>query len=106
FALEGTCPSPTPYSFPTRRSSDLCPHLAAPADSRESNLVACDVPSRLEIVQRPPQILRPHDHVVAPEARRVGIVRHESVSALEGDRKSTRLNSSHQIISYALFCLK
>src|SRR5258708_17958217 len=27
------------------------------------------------------------------------------VSAL-GDRKSTRLNSSHQIISYAVFCLK
>src|SRR5207244_10212359 len=25
---------------------------------------------------------------------------------LEGDRKSTRLNSSHQIISYAVFCLK
>src|SRR5258708_27978896 len=23
-----------------------------------------------------------------------------------GDRKSTRLNSSHQIISYAVFCLK
>src|SRR5258708_9599854 len=26
--------------------------------------------------------------------------------ALRGDRKSTRLNSSHQIISYAVFCLK
>src|SRR5258708_16650206 len=26
--------------------------------------------------------------------------------ALHGDRKSTRLNSSHQIISYAVFCLK
>src|SRR5207244_10476895 len=26
--------------------------------------------------------------------------------SLEGDRKSTRLNSSHQIISYAVFCLK
>src|SRR5258708_27701334 len=26
--------------------------------------------------------------------------------ALAGDRKSTRLNSSHQIISYAVFCLK
>src|SRR5258708_27191050 len=26
--------------------------------------------------------------------------------ALEADRKSTRLNSSHQIISYAVFCLK
>src|SRR5258708_15150683 len=25
---------------------------------------------------------------------------------LEIDRKSTRLNSSHQIISYAVFCLK
>src|SRR5947208_8093140 len=26
--------------------------------------------------------------------------------ACPGDRKSTRLNSSHQIISYAVFCLK
>src|SRR5258708_26902829 len=31
----------------------------------------------------------------APEAQAVGL-----------DRKSTRLNSSHQIISYAVFCLK
>src|SRR5207244_7435876 len=30
-------------------------------------------------------------------------VLHEGI---EGDRKSTRLNSSHQIISYAVFCLK
>src|SRR5258708_2067006 len=28
------------------------------------------------------------------------------VRVTEGDRKSTRLNSSHQIISYAVFCLK
>src|SRR5258708_16196986 len=26
--------------------------------------------------------------------------------SVSGDRKSTRLNSSHQIISYAVFCLK
>src|SRR5258708_32043781 len=26
--------------------------------------------------------------------------------SMAGDRKSTRLNSSHQIISYAVFCLK
>src|SRR5258708_27870679 len=26
--------------------------------------------------------------------------------SVTGDRKSTRLNSSHQIISYAVFCLK
>src|SRR5258708_15865411 len=28
------------------------------------------------------------------------------MTAFIGDRKSTRLNSSHQIISYAVFCLK
>src|SRR5438552_4829348 len=27
-------------------------------------------------------------------------------AVVDGDRKSTRLNSSHQIISYAVFCLK
>src|SRR5258708_29298965 len=30
----------------------------------------------------------------------------EHQARLPGDRKSTRLNSSHQIISYAVFCLK
>src|SRR5438552_11855739 len=29
-----------------------------------------------------------------------------AASDFYGDRKSTRLNSSHQIISYAVFCLK
>src|SRR5258708_26813375 len=37
-------------------------------------------------------------------------VYHEAADATMGtnalDRKSTRLNSSHQIISYAVFCLK
>src|SRR5258708_25385439 len=28
------------------------------------------------------------------------------MAVAEADRKSTRLNSSHQIISYAVFCLK
>src|SRR5256885_16837965 len=28
------------------------------------------------------------------------------VAAIEQDRKSTRLNSSHLVISYAVFCLK
>src|SRR5438552_13432619 len=31
---------------------------------------------------------------------------HHSLTRPFGDRKSTRLNSSHQIISYAVFCLK
>src|SRR5438132_7971877 len=29
-----------------------------------------------------------------------------STTAIAGDRKSTRLNSSHTVISYAVFCLK
>src|SRR5256885_4539527 len=31
---------------------------------------------------------------------------HEAVVDAEQDRKSTRLNSSHLVISYAVFCLK
>src|SRR5258708_14976605 len=31
---------------------------------------------------------------------------HGDLGAGDRDRKSTRLNSSHQIISYAVFCLK
>src|SRR5947208_1756374 len=30
----------------------------------------------------------------------------QAIAGVMGDRKSTRLNSSHQIISYAVFCLK
>src|SRR5258708_29379067 len=30
----------------------------------------------------------------------------ETLTSTKEDRKSTRLNSSHQIISYAVFCLK
>src|SRR5437870_9206631 len=31
---------------------------------------------------------------------------HQAIGAAFGDRKSTRLNSSHVAISYAVFCLK
>src|SRR5258708_14963808 len=34
------------------------------------------------------------------------VERAQELSDRLGDRKSTRLNSSHQIISYAVFCLK
>src|SRR5690606_41437642 len=42
--------------------------------------------------------------VVGGRGRAVVAVRHGSVELL--DRKSTRLNSSHVKISYAVFCLK
>src|SRR5207244_13042429 len=35
-----------------------------------------------------------------------GFVESVSSNDISADRKSTRLNSSHQIISYAVFCLK
>src|SRR5256885_8782606 len=36
----------------------------------------------------------------------IGFVRRMKRPALVQDRKSTRLNSSHLVISYAVFCLK
>src|SRR5688572_32754331 len=49
-----------------------------------------------------------HGEVLAVEARlEEAVCRFHEVVAVElGDRKSTRLNSSHSQISYAVFCLK
>src|SRR5258708_30922282 len=46
------------------------------------------------------QVGKAHHHVQRPVAEVPGF--HHG----NADRKSTRLNSSHQIISYAVFCLK
>src|SRR5438552_13926358 len=43
---------------------------------------------------------------VGPDLLRLGIEPDRPGVQLQQDRKSTRLNSSHQIISYAVFCLK
>src|SRR3712207_7792335 len=48
-----------------------------------------------------------HRHPAPPVRDRRGGVRHAAPAADGGrDRKSTRLNSSHANISYAVFCLK
>src|SRR5438477_6892785 len=39
-------------------------------------------------------------------SREVQLTRRPTQLAAQGDRKSTRLNSSHMSISYAVFCLK
>src|SRR5207244_7860570 len=46
--------------------------------------------------------------ITLKRVRQIGtlIVIERSCSHDHADRKSTRLNSSHQIISYAVFCLK
>src|SRR3954463_204385 len=48
---------------------------------------------------RSPAARRTHRSVLRPPAR-------PAVPGRQPDRKSTRLNSSHTIISYAVFCLK
>src|SRR5438874_9736149 len=82
-------PSPVPlsdlHSFPTRRSSDL-PSFCRTASGRQGALR--------------------HAATKCPFLR--GIVRGASQkwALRRRDRKSTRLNSSHVEISYAVFCLK
>src|SRR2546422_3754525 len=73
------------------------------------------------MIRRPPRsTLFPYttlfrSHAVSDEPRQLAIsrdaVRHPFLQQIvqrlvEGDRKSTRLNSSHGYISYAVFCLK
>src|SRR5690625_7269154 len=64
------------HSFPTRRSSDLSLAICAPTLAQHAAL-SCFEPEVMQIYEK----------------RRL-------------DRKSTRLNSSHVAISYAVFCLK
>src|SRR5947208_4437844 len=47
----------------------------------------------------------PKEHLGLPDRDdvKVGVITYKIAAQ---DRKSTRLNSSHQIISYAVFCLK
>src|SRR5437762_5771461 len=76
------------HSFPTRRSSDLGPFLAKNFCTSISSWVV--TLEALEPFRKP---LPPQDPEPLPYLR-------------GKDRKSTRLNSSHRCISYAVFCLK
>src|SRR5690606_41813749 len=86
------------HSLPTRRSSDLIArHLAEEQISLES------------IVQRRPNGSA-HGGDDPGRAAPVPVITARIVAAMRAavrpDRKSTRLNSSHVKISYAVFCLK
>src|SRR5207244_8012361 len=92
------------HSFPTRRSSDLLPESIlfhyVPGFGNARAV------SRFVVVALPAlSLLAARGFIRLTKARtdlRVAFV----AGALGLDRKSTRLNSSHQIISYAVFCLK
>src|SRR5437763_3528507 len=74
------------HSFPTRRSSDL-------ATTRAPSSICSSRPAGpTDARQRVEGFLSSRREKSNPEKA--------------GDRKSTRLNSSHRCISYAVFCLK
>src|SRR5205814_8703975 len=91
---------PVLHSFPTRRSSDLpTPEPTTRILPTTSSAASCSrvVPHRRSC--RSPSRLKARDeHDRPPRAPRARCRR--------ADRKSTRLNSSHLGISYAVFCLK
>src|SRR5260221_2284902 len=55
--------------------------------------------------RRPPRHLKISQGAVCHKKPKQPMQLHESVTS-QRDRKSTRLNSSHTVISYAVFCLK
>src|SRR5690606_40598141 len=93
---------PVLHSFPTRRSSDLFrpaferrqSHQAAGDDDRTGN----DQPDDRAVAP----VFRSLRLPVGGEPDRISDERQQE----QKDRKSTRLNSSHVKISYAVFCLK
>src|SRR5438552_10019416 len=52
------------------------------------------------------RLVDPGNIVHATDANGLVIITQQEPITVVLDRKSTRLNSSHQIISYAVFCLK
>src|SRR5207244_12812651 len=96
-------PPPSAPPFPTRRSSDLRGISARTRNVRLAAIhsffkyAAFHQPAHSALIQR----------VLAMPSKRYHKSAIEFLSRSEiEDRKSTRLNSSHQIISYAVFCLK
>src|SRR5207247_7607024 len=83
-------PSRPPPAFPTRRSSDL--QASQFGLTREVKLVT--------------EILELENLKAVGEAMTGTIGSSRYPFTVDTDRKSTRLNSSHEWISYAVFCLK
>src|SRR5207247_4182337 len=92
------------HSFPTRRSSDLTPISGKaireiPFENASEAVTLCL--DQLTGEEGWPPALQGETFALERQAYREAIARAEV-----SDRKSTRLNSSHEWISYAVFCLK
>src|SRR5207248_8752594 len=92
---------PTPPLFPYTRSSDLkTARTSAMADNPFMQ------PSTLAFELPPFDRIRDSDYLPAFQAGMREQLTEVARIAHNPDRKSTRLNSSHRTISYAVFCLK
>src|SRR5688572_31196449 len=70
-------------------------------------LIVVDVAYERAVRAREPMIEFDDRHaLVGPRWKDPILARRERIGCRQGDRKSTRLNSSHSQISYAVFCLK
>src|SRR5439155_22305947 len=78
------------HSFPTRRSSDLVESAAVG--------ISVDITNKLLAAVQTANAPSPHNLLVYDIST--------PTAPVLIDRKSTRLNSSHVAISYAVFCLK
>src|SRR5205807_4729725 len=94
-------PPPDLHSFPTRRSSDLS------AKRRGIDPLVIDAGALANSIVRYPIGMT---FFTTPERLEIGghplVCAGAKATREEADRKSTRLNSSHLVISYAVFCLK
>src|SRR5207244_10544248 len=79
-------------------TSDYVDHLVIVVDSRSDKLLVTQ-PSDCAILYRA-------NRAIVRSKCKIGENNGSMRPGLSLDRKSTRLNSSHQIISYAVFCLK
>src|SRR5207248_9258666 len=94
------------HSFPTRRSSDL--GEGKKRDAREAaGILDLAHEQQAKFLRGGVNRKRRRDEVnPKAEIRRTSEVRRPRLRRPKEDRKSTRLNSSHRTISYAVFCLK
>src|SRR5699024_12798194 len=99
------CP-PAPPPFPTRRSSDLGPVGAGPRPARGRTLCAPTAENGPRALVRRRQAQKrkrtSYNFLPAQAPSGAGWDRARALLILR-DRKSTRLNSSHVSISYAVF---
>src|SRR5207245_9190591 len=102
FTICRYCHPASPHAFPTRRSSDLTPQWV---NSIDNALPASSVLALAAFQNSTGFSVRWSGNDVGSGIQNFTILVSEDGGPFI-DRKSTRLNSSHGSISYAVFCLK